>query len=483
MRDMKSIIKALCVALLAVGCNDMEAVDNSINNELVKIIIEASSDESRTYINESANRVEWNTLDMIGVIENDKYSNSLFPSISDGKAQFSVSFTKNTSSTSFIYNAIYPSLNYTNGSNIDAANVTLTLPATQAPSATSFDAKADILIAKQQTKSVQAKKLSLQFKRVVAMAKATIKGLPSGAKISKVVFTAAGKALAGNYTANLTTGTISVDESNAEDTITIEYSNSIAATSPIYFNTLPASLSEGDRFNITITTDGGSSYTKSVTLGRGKSLSFEEGNLATFSIDMSNTAVQPSKKYQVGEIYNENGVKGLVVGFKSKYLYNADYTKKIGTVTYGYVMSLDEGYTQWATTNGWTNCYSGGDINTQTLVSLGIDNYPAAKWCVEHGAGWYLPTSTELSMMWQTVTEGEFRFSAPSVAKYNKLFKDNGGDKIEETFYWTSTEIYDTHAEVFAFMERSYVCNNPEKSSQCDVRAAYMYEVERTYYE
>ncbi|MBO5672095.1 MAG: hypothetical protein J6R81_02875 [Alistipes sp.] len=184
---------------------------------------------------------------------------------------------------------------------------------------------------------------------------------------------------------------------------------------------------------------------------------------------------QPAKEYKVGDIYDEGGNKGLVFAFKEKAIFDAEYNI-IGYTNYGYVMSFDEGYAAWSTEEIFVNCTSSGKINTEEMVKRGIDKYPAAKWCVEHGTGWFMPSANEMGMMWNMLTNGEKRFDAESVAKYNKLFVDNGGDVIEEAFYWSSSEIDERDAETFAFLANSIVCDEPYKYKERDVRAVYMFE-------
>lgn len=463
-----------------VGCQQENIAHSNANGDLVNITIEADYPDTRTYINESAKRVEWSSDDQIVVFENNNHNNSSKTTINNSKATFSVTFSKDNSSSTFYYNAIYPTTSLVEANGVE--NVQLSLSAQQNASASSFDAKADLLVAKQQTKNAQATSLSMQFKRLVAMAKLTFKGLPSNTKISEVTFTANGKALAGKCVVDLTNGQV-VEKSNysKQESITVKYGQSISASSPVYFNCYPTTINSGESFSVTVTTDSGSSYTKSVTLS-GKSLRFEEGNLSTFTVDMSGiSADEPTKEYKVGDIYNENGVKGLVFAFYDKKLFDANYDV-VGYVTYGYIMSLDEEYLEWSTDNVQTNCFSSGLINTETMMSLGIDKYPAAKWCVSHGDGWFMPSSSEMGWMWNMLTNGERTFSAASISKYNKIFTDNGGDPLEEAFYWTSNEIDEHNAETYAFLEQSYVCDEPYKYKKRNVRAAYMFEVSRTYY-
>lgn len=107
-----------------------------------------------------------------------------------------------------------------------------------------------------------------------------------------------------------------------------------------------------------------------------------------------------------------------------------------------------------------------------------VNDYPAFKWCMEHGEGWFLPSSTELRWMWDTITNGARNFDAPSVAEYNELIVENGGEPFCETYYWSSNETSEEYIEVIAFMDDSVVCLDPLKDSIFTARAAYRFLVE-----
>ena len=456
-------------------------ITNLGDSELVKLTIEADYPDTRTYINEANSRVEWSEGDKIVVFENNNYKESSSATINGGKATFGVAFSKDNSSSSFTYNAIYPTTSYISDSSVDVTNVVVQLHGEQNATATSFDPAADLLIAKQQTVSAQATSLSMQFKRMVALTKMNIKGLPAGTTISEVKFTASGKILAGKSVIDLSSAKVTQQSNySKEESIVVKYASAVSATTPIYFNCYPTTIAAGETFSLTVTTNNGS-FTKDVTIGSGKSLRFEEGNLSTFTVDMTGISAGEEKEYKVGEIYNENGVKGLIFAFNDKAIFDSNYENIIGYITYGYIMSLDEGYEAWSTEDVRTNCYSSGAINTSIMLELGADKYPAAKWCANHGDGWFLPSHTEMGWMWDMLTGGEATFSASSVAKYNKILTDNGGDAVEEAFYWTSNEIDDKNATTFAFMDRSVVCDEPYKYKQRDIRAVYMFEYKRTY--
>ncbi len=177
-------------------------------------------------------------------------------------------------------------------------------------------------------------------------------------------------------------------------------------------------------------------------------------------------------KYEIGTIYEVNGVKGVIYAIKTDNKGN----------TWCYLFSLDEEDLQWSTKYEWCNCISDkGAWNTYdpfNYYGMDINNYPAFKWCMDHGDDWFLPSSKELEWMWEAITEGARDFDAPAVAKWNKIITDNGGEPFVETYYWSSNETSDDLIEVIAFMDDSVVCLDPAKDNVYTARAAYRFQVE-----
>lgn len=195
----------------------------------------------------------------------------------------------------------------------------------------------------------------------------------------------------------------------------------------------------------------------------------------TVSVD----AYDPSSTtYELGSIYEVNGVKGVIYAIKT------DNQNK----TWAYLFSLDEADLQWSTEYVWCNCVSGrGDWNTSDPFDPAysnadggvrdINNYPAFKWCMDHGEGWFMPSATELQWMWDAVSGGTHKFDCEAMERYNKIITDNGGIPFDETFYWSSNETaYDT-IELIAFMENSVVCLEPFKDKVYTVRATYRFQL------
>ena len=170
--------------------------------------------------------------------------------------------------------------------------------------------------------------------------------------------------------------------------------------------------------------------------------------------------------YEIGQIYDLNGSKGVCYAIKN------DNQNR----TWAYFFSMDEEYLQWSTENVWCNCASGrGDWNTEDMLKNGTspDKYPAAQWCVAHGEGWFMPSSTELQWMWDAVSGGTHNFDSETMKSYNNLLTSNGGEAFQETYYWSSNETSDDMIELIAFMSDSVVCLEPYKTSKYNVRATY----------
>ena len=251
-------------------------------------------------------------------------------------------------------------------------------------------------------------------------------------------------------------------------TLTVTYGeDDVTAKSEIYVEQTKEVLT-----NATFSTTAAATYTIRAKY---------EGMTSTFvTID----AYDPNLagKYELGTIIEVNGVKGMIFAIKGFPVYNDEYTEVIRTDQYCYIVSLDEEDLQWSTKYEFCNCISQrGDYNTNDPFNrwgMNIDDYPAFKWCKEHGEGWFLPSSTEMKWLWEMLTNGARDFSAPSVAKYNALIVENGGEPFVETFYWSSNETSEDLVEVIAFMNDSVVCLDPKKDNVYTARAAYRFKAE-----
>lgn len=182
-----------------------------------------------------------------------------------------------------------------------------------------------------------------------------------------------------------------------------------------------------------------------------------------------------ASQYEIGTIYEVDGVKGVIFAIKEH--------PSSGTL-FCYILSLDEEDLPWSTeyadlsyANSAWGAWITEDIFHPSRDNKDINNYPAFKWCVDHGDGWFLPSQDEMLWMWEAVSGGTHKFNSPSVEKFNKVITDNGGEPFQETFYWSSTAGSADIAIAVAFMENSVVCLTPTRDNAYSVRAAYRFAI------
>ena len=229
---------------------------------------------------------------------------------------------------SFDYYAIYPSSAYQSHNSVNA--VAINTKAAQTPSATNFDASQDLLIAKKiENGTDQASTLEMQFARVVAIGKMTIKNLETTDPITKITFSAKvggeAVALAGRTTFNLETAKpVSIYASNTQDhAIILDYEgqNITANTSEgmvAYFTCYPFAINATTpgSFKVVVET-ATESFTKEVNVSSAKGLAFNIGKASVFSVNMA-------------------GISGetKAVDLRYAYLDYDDYTTAGGTNSY-----------------------------------------------------------------------------------------------------------------------------------------------------
>ena len=194
---------------------------------------------------------------------------------------------------------------------------------------------------------------------------------------------------------------------------------------------------------------------------------------ASIEIDAYDPAI--AGQYEIGSVYEKDGVKGVIFAIKEH--------PSSGTM-FCYILSLDEEDLPWSTeyvdlsyANSTWGAWITEDIFHPSRDNRDIDNYPAFKWCVEHGEGWFLPSQEEMLWMWDSVSGGTHKFDSPTVEKFNKVLTENGGEPFQETFYWSSTAGSADIAIAVAFMENSVVCLTPTRDNAYTVRAAYRFAI------
>lgn len=294
-----SLWAVAALATVFAGCSKDEAESPANKPREISMSVIAGSEletspESRTTLNDD-NSISWETSgEFLRVFETAGATTSSSKSeealIDAGKAVFNVSFTENTSATSFTYNAVYPESAWVTNNNTDVTNLRLALPTTQKPSATSFDGDGDLLIAYPEQRDAQPTELQVRFKRIVAVGKMTIKNLNTTDAITSVEFIAPeNKKVSGRCTVNLNEGNVNTDYTDYNyNNVILSYESALNMQTGMtaYFTCFPFEMQAGETFKVVVTTPS-KIFTREVTIPDGRSLAFIEGHSSTFSVDMS----------------------------------------------------------------------------------------------------------------------------------------------------------------------------------------------------
>lgn len=153
-------------------------------------------------------------------------------------------------------------------------------------------------------------------------------------------------------------------------------------------------------------------------------------------------AAPAAKTYEIGDLYDVDGVRGLVCQLSED-------------GTHGLVLSLDEIYLPWSTFRKpdlqviGTTDRGDGRVNMRIVAEyiaangLTWDDFPAFKWCREKGEGWYLPAIDELLNIGHNYNGGS---RASNNRKAHKFFNDRlkaaGGKRMDRlVYYFSSTEV------------------------------------------
>lgn len=211
----------------------------------------------------------------------------------DNKATFTADFTPTDGAEKYTFGAFYPyAYKYSTSS------INLIVPQEQTPTATSYDPKADILVSAQPVvTSGLPDKIQFQLVRMVAFAQMTIKGIPEGELINKVIISSPAKPAGAVEFKVHEANTLENAKwyYNYED-ITLNMGGRIATgNDDVWFVTVPTDLS-GKDLTVKVSTDK-NDYIKTIDL-TGKTLTFERANIAKFSV-AGLTKVEKPKSYKL----------------------------------------------------------------------------------------------------------------------------------------------------------------------------------------
>lgn len=293
----KYLLAVATVAMAFTSCSKDEISDPSIEAQKVTFTVTSGSDlettpASRTEFNEETGQMNWSddgeALEVIQILGSEiSHATTEAYTIDNRIAKFQVSFDALTGSEPYdlTYSAVYPAVNYSDNTK-DHTKFRIKLPAEQTPTETGFDPNADLLLAKPETRTAQpaeGEELNFRFKRVAAIAKMTLKGIPAGEKLAKVELTAS-QPMAGYSRTNLKTGEIYDIGYYKEQMMTLTLNDrETTGKDAIWFTSLPCVFGEGDNFTVKAYTDK-ATYEKTVAFSAPGALQFVSGGFTSFGI-------------------------------------------------------------------------------------------------------------------------------------------------------------------------------------------------------
>ena len=306
----KSRLAAATLAMAFTSCSKDEISAPSIEAQKVPFTVPSGSDletapASRTEFDEETGQMNWSAdgeaLEVIQILGSEiSHATTEAYTIENRVAKFQVSFDALTGSEPYdlTYSAVYPAVNYSNKES-DPTKFRIKLPAAQTPTETGFDPNADLLLAKPETRTVQpveGEELNFRFKRVAAIAKMTLKGIPAGEKLAKVELTAS-QPMAGYSRTNLKTGEIYDIGYYKEETMTLTINDrETTGEDVIWFTSLPCVFGEGDSFTVKAYTDK-ATYEKTVSFSAPEAFKFVSGGLTRFGITGMTRAENVADEY------------------------------------------------------------------------------------------------------------------------------------------------------------------------------------------
>ena len=204
------------------------------------------------------------------------------------------------------------------------------------------------------------------------------------------------------------------------------------------------------------------------------SITYRNGEKDLFMEDPAPTAIEEypwpevSKTYRPGDLFDENGVRGLVIsvtdGGRHGLILSLDQkelpwvgeenrqalagTEKLASgwkIRYVYYGGVELGVADRS--DGWRNRVRLFEVLASTGFSL--SDFPAFEWCEARGSGWYLPALDELKGLWTLIggaeEDGKFSLGDYEAARkrFNAYMTQYGGDpypRLPSFRFWSSTE-------------------------------------------
>lgn len=251
----------------------------------------------------------WDSSDSIVVIENNATIATASAAVlkGDGRAEFTATIVKDSTSSGFCYDAIYPAEAVTEGD--DEGVVIATLSEYQRPQRGTFDRENFILLAERVTSRSQPREVTMHFSPIVAVGALQLNGLGEECYIEEIRLEACGAdgrniTLAGDIEIDLAGGgKLKYDLWGGWSEIYLDLAATIDTTTPIYFCCTPCALRPGDSLRVEVETDD-ESLVSTVTIAEGQKMEFKAGQ--TTPIDIHFTAPLPPEDDEGDEDDDDN---------------------------------------------------------------------------------------------------------------------------------------------------------------------------------
>ena len=203
-----------------------------------------------------------------------------------------------------------------------------------------------------------------------------------------------------------------------------------------------------------------------------------DGSLTAPLVVKEERPVASGNIYAVGDIYDKDGVKGIVVLLQDG-------------GRHGAVMSLDEACLAWSKLHrkvlkekSLATNHSDGMANMLAIekyiakYNYSWSDFPAFEWCRNKGEGWYLPAINEIWSAGTMYMGGTRSASNRKLRKnFNERLKGAGGVPVSDImFYHSSTEDKNSQYSLYSHMnsEPPYT-NSGFKGDELFVRAFHKF--------
>jgi hypothetical protein len=301
-------------------------------------------------------------------------------------------------------------------------SITLTLPTSQTPTATSVDPNAILLLGSVKNLDSQATStLDMTFNHLTAYGKMTIKNVPA-AVIAEGITSVSVSVPAGNsYYYYKTDGYSTSGTSSSQ--VSINTTNlDTSADFTAWFSCIPNSITNA---NITISiTTSANTYSRTINIPEGKTLSFTRGHVSSFAVDMS-TAAAPSDLSGEYLIVATNGTEpwylmsstltgDVLIGDNTSVAASTDIDEDEASTNFSTFCRSDNVWKLTKYSGGYSlqNVYTGKYITWASGNTVALSNDPIALNVTDNGNGNFIVKEGSLARTLQfNYNSGNTRFA------------------------------------------------------------------------